>query len=539
MDSEPPLMLENINVFITAVARARVEDLEIDMERMREARETLCEYLVKRAVGFDVCIHHGIIEEPVVDPRPLIEYASGVGIQNPSPDDLFYIGRYIFGHDITLALSRDDENTLNIGYLEETPFIRLDLREITIKLGNGFPVEGLRNMALRCHPTAIVHRLGAAAVTCWVEVPTRLTVEDTNGLIETLIEKQVEIEVLGKTETKIETSTLDEFLHTLAVLLLASLIQVLRGEEPGPERIQREDIRRYIEDISTSNVVLHVGGVSMKKEDGNTAPITSAEDLVKCCPRQVASLATGLIDWRSYVLDDAVRDYREALAAIYQDELVMAGARGIVIYLGKPGEPDFLKNVNSALRDPDHERHHHSVLQSLADNVLQIYQLVGIVKAALDTYNLKIRRYPLERARLEEIERLLDLVERGLEEIDYYSLVRAEPMRTVLRMALKVRGVLGLKKVVERRLVHIHRILVERASRRTNLSLLLLTFYLGAISIVQTLLTALGMGSWPVFLIVVFIITATTIIALRIVRLILGVGVARRLWRVFRSLAGL
>jgi len=529
MDTEPSLILDNINVFITVVAKARVEDLEVNMGRVREALKRLCKSLV------DVCIYHGI-EKSMVNTVPLVEYARKRGIQNPSKDDLIYIGRYIFGYDITERLASNDELILSIDYLEEIPFIRLDLMDITIRLRNDFPVERLRNKELRCHPTAIVHRLGAAAVTCWLEVPTQLTVEETNRLINALTYEQVVIEALGVPVT----STLGEFLHGLAKSLLTSLIQVLRGEEPGSEGMLREDIRRYIEDIYIVNEVLHVGGVSMVKEDGSTVPITSVEDLVKCCPRQVASLVTGFIDWRRYALDEAVRHYRKALAAIYQDELVMAGIRGVVIYLREPYEYVFLKNVNSALRDPDHERHHHSVLQSFADDLLQIYQLVGIVETVLHSYNLRIRRYPLERARLGEIERFLDLVERGLEEIDNYSLVIVDPMRTILRTALRVRGVLSRREVVERRLAHIHRVLVERASRRTSQLLLVLTFYLavlGVYSVVQTLPAQRGMGFWLALLILVFFITITAITALTSVDLLVDLilSTVRRLRRIFRS----
>jgi len=74
--------------------------------------------------------------------------------------------------------------------------------------------------------------------------------------------------------------------------------------------------------------------------------------------------------------------------------------------------------------------------------------------------------------------------------------------------------------------------------------LLVLTFYLtilGAISIVQTLPTLLGMGFWPAFLIVIFFITTTAIIASVLVDLLVDLilSVALRLWRVYRSLARL
>jgi len=514
MDAEPTLILDNINVFITAVAKARVEDLGVDMERVGKALKRLCESLVERGrVGYEVCVHHEIIEKPIVNNESLKEYARVRGIQNPSEYDLRYIGRYIFGRDITERLAHDDKDTLSMIYLEEIPFIRLGLREVTIRLGNDFPVERLRNKELRCHPTAMVHRLGAATVTCWVEVPTQLTVEDTNKFIHTLTKGQVHtvvhapmkeqiMEMLGKTGTL----TLSQYLQGLAEILLTLLIQVLRGEEPSPDRMLREDIKRNIEDVGTTNIVLHIGGVSMVKEDGSMVSITSVEDLVNCCPRQVAALATGRIDWRSYTLDEAVEDYREALAAIYRDQLVMAGIRGVVIYLREPSEEDFLKNVNSALRDPEHERHHHSVLESLASNVLQIYQLAGIVETALKSYNLRIRRHPLERARLGEIERLLNLVERGLEEIHNYSPVRTNVVRTALRMALKARGVLNLRKVVERRLAHMHRVLGGRASLKTSQVLLLPTIFLtilgvnSLVQLVQTFLTPLGAGFWPTFL---------------------------------------
>jgi len=517
-------MLENINVFITAVAKARIEDLEpeMDIERVGKALQSLCESLARKIERYDACIYHGI-EEPIVDFAPLEEYARKHGILNPSEDDLRYIGLYIFGHHITSALFRDDENTLSMAYLVKTPFIRLDLREITIRLGSDFPVESLRNRELRCHPTAVVHRLGAAAVSCWIEVPTQLTVEDTNTLIHTLMEERVNIDVSGATTT----STLGNYLHGLAVTLLVSLIQVLREGKSDPVEMLKEDIRRmymeYVENIGTANIVLHVAGVSMKKEGGDMTSITSVEDLVKYCPRQVASLVTGLKNWRNYALDAAVQHYRENLAAIYQDQLVMAGTRGVVIYLREPREDDSLNNVNSALRDPDHERHHHSVLQSFADNVLQIYQLVGIVETVLDSYNLRIRTYPLKRARLGEIEKFLDLVERGLEEIDNYSLVTADPVRTVLRMALKAHGVLSLREVVERRLAYIHRILAERASRRMNKLLLVLTFYLAALgvsNIVQIIQTPLDTGFWLAFLMAISIIAVATIIAWKLFDLI-------------------
>jgi len=494
MDAEPTLILDNINVFITVVARARVEDLERDLKRVGKALERLCEFLVERRryekgegeeyVGVDACYRNEIKER--LNDELLKKYASECGIQNPSDDDLRYIRQYIFGYDITGALSDNDKDTLSIDYLAEAPFIRLDLREITIRLGNDFPVEGLRNRELRCHPTAVVHRLGAAAVTCWVEVPTQLTVEDTNRLIQALMEEQVEIEV--QYIEKRENTTLRKYLDNSAKALLAPLIQILMEEEPDPKRMQREDIIEKLlkeDDIVTDNIVLHVGGVSMKKEDSNTAPITRTEDLIECCPRQVASLASGRIDWRSYTLDEAAEYRKGALAAIYQNHLVMIGTRGVVIYLETPSDPDYLKRVNNVLRDPDHERHHHSVLQAFADNVLQIYQLVGIAKTALETYNLRIRKirtYSPWNAIFGKIARLLYLVEEGLVEIDNYSLARIKPPRTMIHMALERSGVLKLRKIVERRLTYTHRTLAEMYSMITNYMIILLTFVLLVLS---------------------------------------------------------
>jgi len=209
--------------------------------------------------------------------------------------------------------------------------------------------------------------------------------------------------------------------------------------------------------------VLHVGGVSMKREDGNTTPITSVRTLLKCYPRQVASLASGRIDWRSYTLDEAVEYNKGALAAIYQNQLIMIDStRGVVIYLEAPSEPGNPKKVNNAPRDPDHERHYRSVLQSFADNLLQIYQLVGIVKTTLETYNFRIRRHsPLGRIP-GKFARLQYLVEEGLVEIDNYSLSRIEFHRKMIHMALERSGVLKLRKVVEKRLTYTHRTLARR-----------------------------------------------------------------------------
>jgi len=556
MDAEPTLILDNINVFITLAAKAKVEDLEEDMERVREALKGLCGPLVEMVVGWDVCIHHGIPVSVVsISNRLLREYVRERGIQNPSEYDINYIGGYILGHDITFVLADGDELILSIYYLRETPFIRLNLGEVTIRLRDDFPVERLRNKELRCHLNAVVHRLGVVAVTCWVEVPIQLTVKETNRLIDTLTEGQADTVVHALMKEQVMemlretgTLTLRQYLQGLVEILLITLIQVLRGEGPSLERMRGEDIRRYvvkyIEGISIINEVLHIGGVSKINKDGSTAPITSAEDLVTCCPRQVAALVTGRVNWRSYTRDNAVKECEKARVAIYPDELVTADMRGVVISLREPDEPDFLRNVNSVLRDPSHERHHHSVLQSFTPNVLRIYQLVGIIEIALKAYNSKIRGYPLEEARLSEIERLRDLVKRGLEEISIYFPVRVEPIRTILRMALEARGVLSLREVVERRLDYMHRVLVERTSRRTNQLLLVLTFYLavlGVYSIVQTLPAQTGMGFWLALLIVAFFITITAITALISVDLLVDLilSAALRLRRVFRSLARL
>jgi len=472
MDTEPTLILDNINVFITVVARARVEDLERDLERVGKALKWLCEFLAKERryeIRVDACIYYNRNEIKKGVNDNLLK-----NMQDKGESRI-----------LTEALFNNDKETLSIYYLAEVPFIRLDLSEITIKLGNDFPVEGLKNRELRCHLTAIVHRLGAAAVTCWVKVPTQLTVENTNRLIQALMKEQVKIEM--QYIKKNENTTLRNYLIKLANILLASLIQILREEIPGPEGMQRKGIRRYIENIYTDYIVLHAGGVSMKKEDGNTTPITSVRTLLKCYPRQVASLASGRIDWRSYTLDEAVEYNKGALAAIYQNQLIMIGStRGVVIYLEAPSEPGNPKKVNNAPRDPDHERHYRSVLQSFADNLLQIYQLVGIVKTTLETYNFRIRRHSPMGHIPGKIARLVYLVEEGLEEIDNYSLSRIEFHRKMIHMALERSGVLKLRKVVERRLTYTHRTLAMRYSEMLTLTVALISMIIGIYNVLQS-----------------------------------------------------
>jgi len=234
--------------------------------------------------------------------------------------------------------------------------------------------------------------------------------------------------------------------------------------------------------------------------------VADIDDLIKKCPRQLAALITHFTPtWKDYTLDEAEEKLRKHLVAKFEKELLFAFWRGVVIYLGDIEKPSYLDKVDQKLRDFIHEEHQHSVLSSLALDVVRCYQLVAIVRTAIRSYHQRIRKINLESVKKGEIESLLDIVERGLEEIDsYYMLVTAEPDETVLRRALEATGTFRFKELIEKRLTHLDKVLEERQSRTLDLLTIMLSL-LGIYSVIEVLLDAISMGLGLLWILILLI----------------------------------
>jgi len=513
MDTEPTLTLKNVNIFITVTAKARDEPLTKGSEKAGEILKRLGEFLVENNPDV-ISLAYYPMDKPRVNNKLIEEYAKSIGVQI-THENLEYISDYIFGLAMTKELYKGDNKWLSVFYLEEVPFIRLGLRGFTLKLGESFPVEKLRNTELRCHLTAIIHRLGVVALTCWIEVPVPLTVDEINALIDVLDEQQIIIEQQG---LRREATTLVDYLRAIRLSLLAPLVSYLHGQEPAKEMMQVEKIERYLDILLWSKVVLHIGDVMIEGER-----VADIDELVKKCPRQLAALVTHFTPtWKYYTLDEAEEKLRKHLVAKFRDELLFASFRGVVIYLGNIEKPSYLDKVDQKLRDFIHEEHQHSVLSSSTLDVVRCYQIVAIVQTTIKSYDQRIRKINLESIKSIEIESLLDIVERGLEEIDnYYTLVTAEPDETVLRKALEAADIFRLKELIEKRLTHLDRVLKERQSRTLDLLTIVISL-LGIYSVIGVLLDAISMGLGLLW------VSILLIPALLMMALILGLSELRK-----------
>ncbi len=179
-------------------------------------------------------------------------------------------------------------------------------------------------------------------------------------------------------------------------------------------------------------------------------------------------------DWRLLSSRLAEDNLKKCLVADYRDFLYLAGATGVYIELGVPSI--LIEGVE--IRNEEAEKHIALLEKGL--EVAYAYQFMASAEAVLDSYNKRLRRLDPNEADLREIEALRDVVERGLEELDNYTLVLADPLRSMLHKGSSNRGLFLLERIVRRRVSYLHSVIWRRKRDAQETLLTLLSIILGS-----------------------------------------------------------
>jgi hypothetical protein len=117
-------------------------------------------------------------------------------------------------------------------------------------------------------------------------------------------------------------------------------------------------------------------------------------------------------------------------------------------------------NIDDIIRDRNAEKRLNLIVP--AHLITHSYELLMIINSVLGAYDNRIRELDVEKTGIEEIRKLRDIVERSLDELDSYSLIRADPYRTVFRVAAKNRRLFQLERIVRRKMRYLDTLISRR-----------------------------------------------------------------------------
>jgi hypothetical protein len=428
------LKFNYLSLFNIAAFKFQVEEIKKD-ELDGLAEFFLSEDSLVEAIGIpprkksETRYHKSVIEEYLKK--------KGVGMTKANK---LYVSSIIFRHILMDQYMVIDEEILDPTYLQQRPFIRLKLRNFSLNIPESMDFS--REVGkLDCHPFALIHRLGAVVLTTLIEIPSdiELSVNDVNLLIESLDKKM-----------KLSESLRDRAYYVILPLLSYRIFGKYNYKELSrteQEELTKEVMKRLETSLSTWITCV------WKPEQLN-------EDLINSYKLQLSSLVSGTGNWRLRSRHSAEEDFKEAIVYSLRDGIILAHIRGVFVNLRRKIKELNVRDVDKNIRDKNSEKS--LSLMIPARRIVYPYQLLMAIDSTLDAYNRRIREMDAEKANINDIRKLRDIVERGLDELDSYSLIEADPYRSVFRRGAKNRGLFRLEKIVRRKIRYFDSLISSR-----------------------------------------------------------------------------